>query len=220
VNGVEPDQTGNVQLDTAPTNHASADTIFGIGNNTNYGHVRISDLYNSSHSSSTGYAASPFAVKKAYDLAAAALPATGTAKDSAKLGGKTWDERLLDVYPVGSIYMSVNSSSPASLFGGTWEQLKDRFMLGAGDTYAAGSTGGAGNHTHNLSNGFAQLAANGNEIYWDYKTASFKANWSAGVTSGAPADKVMADAVSLGGQTDGASNIPPYLAVYMWKRVS
>ena len=46
------------------------------------------------------------------------------------------------IYPVGSIYMSVNATSPASLFGGTWEQLKDRFLLAAGDTYAAGSTGG------------------------------------------------------------------------------
>lgn len=47
------------------------------------------------------------------------------------------------IYPVGSIYMSVNSTSPATLFGGTWSQLKDRFLLGAGDTYTAGNTGGA-----------------------------------------------------------------------------
>lgn len=46
------------------------------------------------------------------------------------------------VYPVGSIYMSVASTSPATLFGGTWAQLKDRFLLGAGDTYEAGNTGG------------------------------------------------------------------------------
>ena len=54
---------------------------------------------------------------------------------------------VLDAYPVGSIYMSVNSTSPASLFGGTWEQLKDRFLLGAGDTYTNGSTGGESTHT-------------------------------------------------------------------------
>ena len=51
------------------------------------------------------------------------------------------------IYPVGSIYISVNSTSPASLFGGTWEQLKDRFLLSAGNTYTAGSTGGEANHT-------------------------------------------------------------------------
>ena len=46
------------------------------------------------------------------------------------------------LYPVGSIYISANSTSPAKLFGGTWEQLKDCFLLAAGDTYKAGSTGG------------------------------------------------------------------------------
>jgi microcystin-dependent protein len=58
-----------------------------------------------------------------------------------------YGEVLNHVYPVGSIYMSVVSTSPAELFGGTWEQLKDRFLLGAGDTYTAGDTGGAANHT-------------------------------------------------------------------------
>lgn len=51
------------------------------------------------------------------------------------------------VYPVGSIYMSVNSTSPATLFGGTWEQLKDRFLIGAGSSYAVNATGGSTTHT-------------------------------------------------------------------------
>lgn len=52
------------------------------------------------------------------------------------------------VYPVGSIYMSVSSTSPATLFGGTWVQLKDRFLLGAGDTYTNGATGGVASITY------------------------------------------------------------------------
>ena len=48
-----------------------------------------------------------------------------------------------DIYPVGSIYMSVNNTNPSNLFGGTWTQLKDRFLLGAGSTYTNGSTGGS-----------------------------------------------------------------------------
>ena len=51
------------------------------------------------------------------------------------------------IYPVGSIYMSVNETSPQTLFGGIWEQLKDRFLLGAGATYSAGQTGGSATHT-------------------------------------------------------------------------
>ena len=53
------------------------------------------------------------------------------------------------IYPVGSIYMSVNSASPATLFGGTWEQLKDRFLLGVGDTYdTVNATGGAASQSY------------------------------------------------------------------------
>ena len=39
--------------------------------------------------------------------------------------------------------MSVNNTNPSNLFGGTWTQLKDRFLLGAGSTYTNGSTGGS-----------------------------------------------------------------------------
>ena len=55
-------------------------------------------------------------------------------------GGST--KVLIDaIYPVGSIYMSVNNVNPSVLFGGTWEQIKDTFLLSAGDTYNAGSKG-------------------------------------------------------------------------------
>lgn len=57
-------------------------------------------------------------------------------------------KRLVDViYPVGSVYISANNTSPATLFGGTWKQIKDTFLLSAGDIYKAGSTGGEANHT-------------------------------------------------------------------------
>lgn len=55
---------------------------------------------------------------------------------------------LLDkIYPVGSIYMSVNNTSPQSFLGGTWERIQDTFLLAAGSTYSAGTTGGEATHT-------------------------------------------------------------------------
>ena len=74
--------------------------------------------------------------------------------------------------PVGSIYLSLTTDNPANLFGGTWERIKDTFLLAAGDTYALGGTGGASTvmlstanmpaHTHtrgtmNITGGFSSL---------------------------------------------------------------
>ena len=48
----------------------------------------------------------------------------------------------LDVYPVGSIYMSLDSTNPENLFGGVWEQIKDTFLLATGDKYFENMRGG------------------------------------------------------------------------------
>lgn len=55
-------------------------------------------------------------------------------------------EKLLDfIYPIGAIYMSVNNTDPSNLFGGTWEKLENKFLLGSGDE-AIGVTGGEKTH--------------------------------------------------------------------------
>ena len=158
-----------------------------------------------------------------------ALEQNGTAVNASKLGGKTMAQLLLTVYPVGSIYLSVNSTSPASLFGGTWEQLKDRFLLGAGSAYAAGSTGGEAAHTLSINEipshaGHLYGNAGGVNGKGDAKGAWLKEininsslttsyGWNYKNNEYYPANR------SLGGGA-AHNNLPPYLAVYMWKRVS
>lgn len=66
---------------------------------------------------------------------------------------------LDDVYPVGSIYMSVNSTDPGTLFGGTWQPIQDTFLLAAGTNHAAGSSGGEEEHT--LTAGESGTASHG-----------------------------------------------------------
>lgn len=57
---------------------------------------------------------------------------------------KSYQRSLVDIiYPVGSIYMSVNNVSPATLFGGTWQAISGRFLLAANNTYPLGTTGGS-----------------------------------------------------------------------------
>lgn len=53
----------------------------------------------------------------------------------------------LSIYPIGSIYMSVNEVDPSTIFGGTWQQIKDKFLLASGDVYNNGATGGEATHT-------------------------------------------------------------------------
>ena len=68
-------------------------------------------------------------------------------------GSQSGDGIVDLVYPVGSIYMSVNNVSPSNLFGGTWEQITNRFLIGAGNSYTLNSTGGASSVTSGASSG-------------------------------------------------------------------
>ena len=124
---------------------------------------------------------------------------------------------LLDkVYPVGSIYMSVENTSPASFLGGTWEQLKDRFLLGAGDTYTNGTTGGnkdavVVSHYHHIKNN-----ATGNSVGVGYGNAGY--DRIEDVTFNATIGQELIAQTT--GESGTNKNMPPYLVVYMWKRTA
>ena len=130
-----------------------------------------------------------------------------------KLNGRTLAEIMLALYPVGAVYISANSTSPASLFGGTWESIGGRFLLGADATYAAGSTGGEATHT--LTND--EMPAHRHTIYMsdEVSTGEF---WGPNIIT--PQSKVNANATDTSGGNHPHNNMPPYLAVYMWRRVS
>jgi len=56
------------------------------------------------------------------------------------------------LYPVGSVYISFNSTDPSTLFGGTWQRLKDTFLLANGDAYAPNTSGGNATKTITTDN--------------------------------------------------------------------
>lgn len=68
-----------------------------------------------------------------------------------------WTGLQLDqIYPVGSVYIATNNIDPGTLFGGTWRQIQDKFLLSAGTTYTNGSSGGSaisGGPSNNTSGG-------------------------------------------------------------------
>lgn len=116
------------------------------------------------------------------------------------------------IYPIGSVYMSINSIEPSTLFGGTWEQLKDKFLLAAGDTYTAGDTGGEATHTLTVDEIPPHTHQNKNSV----RVVNGSAYYVPGLaTSGYD---VVTTGSTGGGQAH--NNMPPYLAVYMWKRIA
>lgn len=58
----------------------------------------------------------------------------------------------LKLYPVGSVYISFNATDPSTLFGGTWQRLKDTFLLANGDSFAPNTTGGSATKTISVDN--------------------------------------------------------------------
>lgn len=125
-----------------------------------------------------------------------------------------------EIFPVGYVYMSVDPTSPEILFGGKWEQIKDKFLLGAGDTYEAGTSGGSDTHKHGLTSGWANINSSGKTIIYQYKAGtSWKANYQVVGSSGSSSSTSYSDVTTLGGTTDNGNNMPPYLTVYMWKRI-
>ena len=131
------------------------------------------------------------------------------------LGGKTLTQIFDALYPVGCIYQSTVSTSPAELFGvGTWEQLKDRFLLATGDSYLPGSQGGIAENTIDVNNlppaiplQFASEA--GGQYGGILNSSVFTNSKASGYAS-----------VGTGQNASPLNNMPPYLTVYMWKRVS
>lgn len=121
------------------------------------------------------------------------------------------------IYPVGSIYLSVSSTSPATLFGGTWEQIKDTFLLGAGDSYTAGSTGGEATHTLTVN----EMPSHSHEVKAQSTVKDSKYGvFSHNINGGSSISIYSMEQTHETGGGQAHNNMPPYLTVYMWKRTA
>lgn len=166
------------------------------------------------------------------------------------------------IYPVGSIYMSVISTSPQILFGGTWEQIKDTFLLASGDTYASDgdvATAQHGSatvsltqsemprHTHTQNShshkpattdlkfltSKENIAINGTARAFTSQSSSgihyvYSSDGTKGINEDSTTQSVTATNKYAGGTNtteatqNGSAheNMPPYMAVYCWKRTA
>ena len=153
-----------------------------------------------------------------------------------RINGRTYNNiplpnSLTDlVYPVGSVYMSINDTDPSLLFGGVWEQIKDRFLLSAGDNYNAGDIGGEANHTLTIDEIPSHTHTYGESGYnalITNATAAFQSG-DMGVQTGTGrhypftttgAQYIRSTNTNSAGGGQAHNNMPPYLTVYMWQRI-
>lgn len=139
-------------------------------------------------------------------------------------------QEILDIiYPVGSIYMSVNSTNPSTYFGGTWSAIaQGRTLVGvnASDTdfASAGKTGGEKKHTLTI----AEMPSHSHafRVVLDKRTESGSSlpkgansmgdnnGWSGYVQPGGNG------AIQATGNSNSHNNLQPYYCVYIFKRIS
>ena len=166
---------------------------------------------------------------------------TAIAADGSLITGEMDQMSLLDVYPVGSIYMSVNNTNPGTLFGGTWVQWgAGRVPLGvdANDTDFATVENTGGEKTHVLTADEMAAHTHGS------KTLSGQLRvlaWGGGSTSGIVTRGSGSDGRTASGGNDfgqyyfninathehssvggdeAHNNLQPYITCYMWKRTA
>lgn len=151
---------------------------------------------------------------------------------------------LLDIiYPVGSIYMSVKSTNPGTLFGGTWTAWgTGRVPIGinTNDTSfntvekTGGSKTASQSHTHSLSNAYAHLNINyvDNNPYFDFQQTDNITNWTENTRLNFIQhqdwsyinnhSEVSNQGINVAGSTTSSSvsvsTLQPYITCYMWKR--
>lgn len=120
-------------------------------------------------------------------------------------------------YPIGSIYMSVDSTNPSTLIGGTWERIEGKFLLGSNSTYVAGSTGGAATTTLTYKNLPGQIIGGGtNNKSWAVAHWDNYSSYAYVLTSLDDSHNSITGGVC----NQPFNNMPPYLSVYIWKRTA
>lgn len=166
----------------------------------------------------------------ANELAIAAnAEAIQTLESGIQLGSISITQLLLMAHPIGSIYSSTAATSPADLFGGTWERIKGAFIWGIEDGEQAGITGGEAEHTLTETelpeiDGKFATAVVGNHTNKGVKGHAYGTDFGT-FQSGGIQGTTIANQVQYGygykfGNGQPHNNMPPYYGAYVWRRTA
>ena len=124
------------------------------------------------------------------------------------------------IYPVGAVYISTTLVDPATLFGGTWQRIEDRFLLAASEVYEAGSVGGEASHLLTVN----EIPSHRHVGIYGGNSERKGGYGSTGTHTGTLNENTATEYETFTtGYTGGGqahNNMPPYLSVYMWERIS
>lgn len=153
-------------------------------------------------------------------------------------------ERSKKDHYVGSLFLTMTADNPANILGfGTWVLIaQNSFMIGAGDKYTVGATGGSETHTHDVAFRFASYynevvlenheatgimsyAENGTKTATGntrvaYTSADSEHNYYNASTEGTRASSGQIGVYETEGNTSYESSLPPYIGVYIWQRTA
>nr|DAH66952.1 MAG TPA: baseplate protein [Caudoviricetes sp.] len=154
--------------------------------------------------------------------------ATATTPGCIKVGsGLTVDadgnlsaDSALAAYPVGSIYQSTDPTSPAALFGGTWQEIaSEQVLMGASNTHAAGTTVKAG--LPNITGSFVANTCIGKHAVSGAITASNRLTTTGANNSDAYVYKFSLDASKSNAIYGRSTTVQPAAYyVHIWRRVA
>lgn len=121
-------------------------------------------------------------------------------------------------------WASNDPTSPASFIGGTWERIEGKFIMGASDTYPAGSTGGSATHTQTPSELATHIHGINVANVYDGKYTVPSDEWRLTYKDpGSPTSYLMTSS-NVGLISAGESNpmdiLNPYYSMYIWRRVA
>ncbi|WP_444210469.1 phage baseplate protein, partial [Dialister succinatiphilus] len=118
-------------------------------------------------------------------------------------------------------WASDDLTSPASFIGGTWERIEGKFIMGASDTYPAGSTGGSATHTQTIAEMPNHVHGYGNQHSGDAHFSQWQFYIPDVVQITDAEGKNCAWAVTTSKGDDQPMNIlNPYYSMYIWRRVA